>query len=117
MRLRTLDKKTLLSAGTASGRVRVSQLSVLRDGRSVIATTVAGTATVDIEAYFSESQLGTLYTVNLLQTDGSIMIRDDHGHYEKIRAKSVLTHLELTASTLLVLLTLYKECHYFSHRR
>ena len=67
-------------------RVTVSRLSVLRDGRSVIATTVAGTATVDIEAYFSESSAWHVIHSQSVTTDGSIMIRDDHGHYEKIRA-------------------------------
>jgi hypothetical protein len=50
----------------------------------VIQTTVAGTATVNIEAYIG----GVWFVVHSqdVTTDGSFMIRDDHGHYEKIRA-------------------------------
>ena len=50
----------------------------------VIATTVVGTATIDIEAYIG----GIWFVVHSQDVSavGSFMIRDDHGHYEKIRA-------------------------------
>ncbi len=82
--MRSLDKKTLLSGaiGTGSG----SEFQVERDKgwTFIVQTTVAGTATVDIEAYIG----GSWFVIHSqdVTTDGSFMIRDDHGHYEKIRA-------------------------------
>ncbi len=86
MSLRTLDKKTLLSDGTASGAGNSFSVERSKGWTFLIATTVAGTATVDIEAYFSESSAWHVIHSQSVTTDGSIMIRDDHGHYEKIRA-------------------------------
>ena len=46
--------------------------------------TKAGAATIDIEAYIG----GSWFVVHsqAVTTDGAFMIRDDHGHYEKLRA-------------------------------
>tara|TARA_R110000782_G_scaffold187501_1_gene277658 strand:+ start:223 stop:540 length:318 start_codon:yes stop_codon:yes gene_type:complete len=49
----------------------------------IAATSVTNGATVDIEAY-----IGTSWFVihsETISDNGSFMIRDDHGHYEKIR--------------------------------
>lgn len=79
----SLDKKTLLSGVTASGAGSEFQVERDKGWTFVVQTTVSGTATVDIEAY-----IGGVWNVVHSQSvsgAGSIMIRDDHGHYEKIR--------------------------------
>jgi hypothetical protein len=87
MSLRTLDKKTLLSSAT-TGAGAGSAFSVERSKgwTFVIATESAGTATIDIEAYFSGSGAWHVIHSQSVSSEGSVMIRDDHGHYEKIRA-------------------------------
>jgi hypothetical protein len=82
--MRSLDKKTLLSGATSSGPGSEFQVERDKGWTFVVQTTAAGTATVDIEAYIS----GVWFVVHSqdVTTDGSFMIRDDHGHYEKIRA-------------------------------
>ena len=50
----------------------------------VIETSVAGAATVDIEAWIGGAwRVVHSQSVSAL---GSVMVRDDHGHYEKLRA-------------------------------
>ena len=85
MSLRTLDKKTLLSSVTASGAGSAFSVERSKGWTFVIATESAGAATIDIEAYIG----GAWHVVHSQSVtgDGSVMIRDDHGHYEKIRAK------------------------------
>jgi hypothetical protein len=84
MSLRTLDKKTLLSSATASGAGNSFSVERSKGWTFVIATTVAGAATVDIEAWIG----GAWHVIHSesVSAQGSIMIRDDMGHYEKIRA-------------------------------
>jgi hypothetical protein len=84
MSLRTLDKKTLLSSVSASGAGSAFSVERSKGWTFVIATESAGAATVDIEAYIG----GAWHVVHSqdVTTTGSFMIRDDHGHYEKIRA-------------------------------
>jgi hypothetical protein len=82
--MRSLDKKTLLLNGTS--QAPGTEVSVERDKgwTFVIETSVAGAATVDIEAYIG----GAWFVVHSqdVTTTGAFMIRDDHGHYEKLRA-------------------------------
>ena len=88
MSLRTLDKKTLLSSVSADGAG--SAFSVERSKGwtfVVVSSSVTSGATVDIEAYFSDSSAWHVVHSQTVTDDGSTMIRDDHGHYEKIRAK------------------------------
>ena len=82
--MRSLDKKTLLSGATDTGPGAEFQVERDKGWTFVVQTTVAGTATVDIEAYIG----GAWFVIHsqAVTTDGSFMIRDDHGHYEKIRA-------------------------------
>ena len=84
MSLRTLDKKTLLSSATSAGAGSAFGSERTKGWTFVVQTTVAGTATVDIEAYIG----GAWFVIHSqdVTTAGSFMIRDDHGHYEKIRA-------------------------------
>ena len=84
MSLRTLDKKTLLSSATSSGAGSAFSVERSKGWTFVIATESAGAATVDIEAYIG----GAWHVIHSqsVSTDGSFMIRDDMGHYEKIRA-------------------------------
>jgi len=84
MSLRTLDKKTLLSSATASGAGNSFSVERSKGWTFVIATTVAGAATVDIEAWIG----GAWHVIHSesVSAQGSIMIRDDMGHYEKLRA-------------------------------
>ena len=51
----------------------------------VIATESAGAATVDIEAYIGGAWHVSTQSISI-STEGSVMVRDDHGHYEKLRA-------------------------------
>ena len=82
--MRSLDKKTLLLNGTS--QAPGADFNVERDKgfTFVITTTVSGAATVDIEAWIG----GAWHVVHSedVSSVGSIMIRDDLGHYEKIRA-------------------------------
>ena len=90
MSLRTLDKKTLLSSAT-TGAGAGSAFSVERSKgwTFVIATESAGTATIDIEAWIG----GSWHVIHSqsVSAEGSVMIRDDHGHYEKLRANPSIT--------------------------
>ena len=84
MSLRTLDKKTLLSSVSASGAGSAFGSERTKGWTFVIATESAGAATIDIEAYIG----GAWFVVHSqdVTTTGAFMIRDDHGHYEKLRA-------------------------------
>ena len=85
MSLRSLDKKTLLL--DAAAEVDGASLSVERSKgwTFVIQTTAAGTATINIEALIG----GVWFVIHSqdVSAEGSFMIRDDHGHYEKIRGR------------------------------
>ena len=82
--MRSLDKKTLLL--NATSQAPGADFNVERDKgfTFVIATTALGAATVDIEAWIG----GAWHVIHSedVSSVGSIMIRDDLGHYEKIRA-------------------------------
>jgi len=84
MSLRSLDKKTLLL--DAAAEVDGTPISAERSKgwTFVIQTTAAGTATINIEALIG----GVWFVIHSqdVSAEGSFMIRDDHGHYEKIRA-------------------------------
>jgi hypothetical protein len=84
MSLRTLDKKTLLTDATSAGAGSAFGSERTKGWTFVVQTTVAGAATIDIEAYIG----GTWFVVHSqdVTTTGAFMIRDDHGHYEKLRA-------------------------------
>ena len=84
MSLRALDKKTLLSDATSAGAGNAFSVERSKGWTFVIATTVVGTATINIEAYIG----GIWFVIHSqdVSAQGSFMIRDDHGHYEKIRA-------------------------------
>jgi hypothetical protein len=84
MSLRTLDKKTLLSDATSAGAGSSFGSERTKGYTFVISTTVAGTATIAIQAYIGGGWR-TIHSEDVT-TDGDVMIRDDHGHYEKIRA-------------------------------
>ena len=84
MSLRTLDKKTLLSSVTSSGAGSAFGSERTKGWTFVIATESAGAATIDIEAWIG----GSWHVIHSqsVSAQGSFMIRDDHGHYEKLRA-------------------------------
>ena len=87
MSLRTLDKKTLLSSVTSDGAGSAFSVERSKGWTFVIASSsVTSGATVDIEAYFSDSSAWHVVHSQAVTADGSVMIRDDHGHYEKLRA-------------------------------
>ena len=82
--MRSLDKKTLLEDATASGAGSSFNTERDKGWTFVVETSVPGAATVDIEAW-----IGGAWRVVHSQSAsavGSFMIRDDHGHYEKLRA-------------------------------
>jgi len=82
--MRSLDKKTLLLNGTSQAPGASFNVERDKGWTFVIATTALGAATVDIEAWIG----GAWHVVHSedVSAVGSIMIRDDMGHYEKIRA-------------------------------
>jgi hypothetical protein len=82
--MRSLDKKTLLTDATGTGSGTEFQVERSKGWSFVVQTTVAGAATIDIEAYIG----GSWFVVHSqdVTTTGAFMIRDDHGHYEKLRA-------------------------------
>ena len=84
MSLRTLDKKALLSSVSADGAGSAFSVERSKGWTFVIATESAGAATVDIAAYIG----GAWHVVHSqsVSAEGSVMVRDDHGHYEKLRA-------------------------------
>jgi hypothetical protein len=84
MSLRTLDKKTLLSAVTSAGAGSAFGSERTKGYTFVISTTVSGTATIAIQAYIGGGWK-TIHSEDVTAA-GDVMIRDDHGHYEKIRA-------------------------------
>ena len=84
MSLRTLDKKTLLSAVTSAGAGSAFGSERTKGYTFVISTTVSGTATIAIQGYIGGGWR-TIHSEDVT-TAGDVMIRDDHGHYEKIRA-------------------------------
>ena len=82
--MRSLDKKTLLSSATGTGSGTEFQVERDKGWTFVIETSVAGAATVDIEAWIGGAwRVVHSQSVSAL---GSVMVRDDHGHYEKLRA-------------------------------
>ena len=80
----SLDKKTLLDGVTASGAGTEFATERTKGYTFVISTTVSGTATIAIQGYIGGGWR-TIHSEDVT-TDGDVMIRDDHGHYEKIRA-------------------------------
>jgi len=84
MSLRTLDKKTLLSDATSAGAGSAFGVERTKGWTFVISTTVSGTATIAIQAYIGGG-FKTIHSQDVT-SDGNIVVRDDHGHYEKLRA-------------------------------
>ena len=84
MSLRTLDKKTILSDATSAGAGSAFGSERPTGYTFVISTTVSGTATIAIQGYIGGGWR-TIHSEDVT-SDGDVMIRDDHGHYEKIRA-------------------------------
>lgn len=82
--LKSLQKITLLNAVSATGAG--SSFSVERSKGwtfVVSSSSVTSGATVDVEAY-----IGSGWRVihsEAVTADGNVVIRDDHGHYEKLR--------------------------------
>ena len=82
--LRTLSKKTLLSAVDSTGAGSSFSVERSKGWTFIIASSSVTTGgTVDIEAYIG----GAWYVIHSedVTADGAVMVRDDHGHYEKIR--------------------------------
>ena len=91
-----LDKKTLLDGVTADGAGSGLGAERAKGWTFVIESeSVSSGATVAIEAYIG----GAWRTVDsrAVTSSGNIMIRDEHGHYEKIRA-SVSSRVDGTYS-------------------
>lgn len=80
----SLDKKTLLDGVTASGAGSAVGSERTKGYTFVISTTVSGTATIAIQGYIGGGWR-TIHSEDVT-TAGDVMIRDDHGHYEQIRA-------------------------------
>ena len=82
--LRTLEKKTLLSSVVTTGAGSAFSVERSKGWTFVIASSSVTTGgTVDIEAYIG----GSWFIVHseAITANGAVMVRDDHGHYEKIR--------------------------------
>ncbi len=81
----SLQKNTLLSAVTAAGAG--SSFSVERSKGwtfTIVSSSVTSGATVDVEAYIGAGW--RKIHSETVTANGNVMVRDDHGHYEKIRA-------------------------------
>ena len=83
--MRSLSKKVLLQNGESGATLPGTEFQVERakGWTFVFTTSQSGTASLDVEAY-----LGNAWHVvhsQSLSAVGSVMVRDDHGHYEKIR--------------------------------
>jgi len=82
--LKSLQKITLLNGVSAAGAG--SSFSVERSKGwtfAIASSSVTTGATVDVEAY-----IGSAWRVihsEAVTANGNVLIRDDHGHYEKIR--------------------------------
>lgn len=82
--LKSLQKITLLNGVSAAGAG--SSFSVERSKGwtfAIASSSVTSGATVDVEAY-----IGSAWRVihsEAVTANGNVLIRDDHGHYEKIR--------------------------------
>jgi hypothetical protein len=82
--LKSLQKITLLDGVTAAGAG--SSFSVERSKGwtyTIASSSVTTGATVDVEAY-----IGSAWRVihsEAVTANGNVNIRDDHGHYEKLR--------------------------------
>jgi len=84
MSLLSLQKITLLSAVSATGAG--SSFSVERSKGwtfTVASSSVTSGGTVDVEAYIGGGW--RVIHSEAVTADGNVTIRDDHGHYEKIR--------------------------------
>lgn len=84
MSLLSLQKITLLSAVSATGAG--SSFSVERSKGwtfTVASSSVTTGGTVDVEAYIGGGW--RVIHSEAVTADGNVTIRDDHGHYEKIR--------------------------------
>jgi hypothetical protein len=87
MSLRALDKKTLLSSVSTTGAGTAFSVERSKGWTfAIVSSSVTAGATVALEAYFSDSSAWHTIHSEAITGDGSTMIRDDHGHYEKIRA-------------------------------
>ena len=83
--LRTLSKKTLLSSVSTTGAGSSFSVERSKGWTFVIAASSVTTGgTVDIEAYIGGSW--RVIHSQAVTADGNTMVRDDHGHYEQIRA-------------------------------
>ena len=82
--LRTLSKKTLLSSVVATGAGSSFSVERSKGWTFVIASSAVTTGgTVDIEAYIGSSWF--IVHSQAVTANGSILVRDEHGHYEQIR--------------------------------
>ncbi|QDP59158.1 MAG: hypothetical protein GOVbin4318_42 [Prokaryotic dsDNA virus sp.] len=84
MSLLSLQKITLLSAQSATGAG--SSFSVERSKGwtfTIASSSVTTGGTVDVEAYIGGSWRAI--HSQAVTADGNVTVRDDHGHYEKIR--------------------------------
>jgi len=84
MSLISLQKNTLLDGVSAAGAGSSFSVERSKGWTFTIASTVTSSgATVDVEAY-----MGGAWRVihsEVVTASGNTVIRDDHGHYEKIR--------------------------------
>ena len=93
--MRSLDKKTLFpntgETGDNTATLPAQEFNVERDKgwTFVFNTSSTGTAALNIEAYIG----GAWHVIHpqSLSAVGSVMVRDDHGHYEKIRVNGSVT--------------------------
>ena len=89
--MRSLSKKVLLQDGESGATLPGTEFQVERakGWTFVFTTSASGTASLDVEAY-----LGNAWHVvhsQSLSAVGSVMVRDDHGHYEKIRVNGSIS--------------------------
>jgi len=82
--MRSLSEKVLLNNATANGPGPAFRVEQKKGWTFYIKTSVAGSATIDIEVFIQGSWI--VLDSHSVSSEGALIIRDDHGHYELIRA-------------------------------
>ena len=84
MSLISLQKITLLDGVTAAGAGSSFSVERSKGWTFTIASTVTSSgATVNVEAYVADAW--RVIHSETVTASGNVVVRDDHGHYEKIR--------------------------------
>ena len=82
--MKSLSEKVLLNNATENGPGPAFRVEQKKGWTFYIRTSVAGAATIDIEIFIQGVWI--VLDSHSVSSEGTLVIRDDHGHYELIRA-------------------------------